>query len=63
LPTLEQNPQTDQLDGHVPESELKFMKPRQAERFVPPVPQSLTDTGMPNSLIEQLILKLLYFKA
>ncbi len=46
----------------MPESELILKKPRQADRFVPPVPRSLTDTGMPNSLIEQLILKILYFK-
>ncbi|MGA8030225.1 MAG: hypothetical protein WB992_24040, partial [Bryobacteraceae bacterium] len=35
---------------------------RQIERFIPSVPRSLGDTGLPNPLIEQLILKLLYFK-
>ncbi len=35
---------------------------RQTERFTPRVPQSLTETGLPSSLMEQLILKLLYFK-
>ncbi len=28
---------------------------------MPPVPQSLAETGLPGSLIEQLILKFLYF--
>ena len=35
---------------------------RQRERFAPPAPQSLADTGLPNSVLEQLILKILYFK-
>ncbi|MBV9297071.1 MAG: hypothetical protein JO145_15975 [Acidobacteriaceae bacterium] len=39
-----------------------LLKTRQVERFTPPVPQSLADTGLPSSVIEQLILKSLYFK-
>ena len=35
---------------------------RQSPRFVPAVPQTLAETGLPNSLVEQLILKILYFK-
>ena len=35
---------------------------RQFERFTPPVPDTLADTGLPGSLIEQLILKFLYFR-
>jgi len=31
--------------------------------FVPPVPQTIAQTGLPASLIEQLILKILYFEA
>src|SRR5581483_7975874 len=43
-------------------SEPQATDPRQIERFIPPVQRSLADTGLPKSLIEQLILKLLYFK-
>lgn len=35
---------------------------RQARRFCPPIPQNIEATGLPSSLIEQLILKLLYYK-
>ena len=35
---------------------------RQLKRFTPPIPESLADTGLPGSLIEQLILKFLYFR-
>ena len=31
-------------------------------RFVPPVPESIDDLGVPQSMIEQLILKILYFR-
>jgi predicted ATPase with chaperone activity len=58
----EQHPQTGQLDGNKPEPQAKPPNPTERERFVPPVPQSLTDTGLPNSIIEQLILKILYFR-
>jgi energy-coupling factor transporter ATP-binding protein EcfA2 len=34
---------------------------RKAERFVPPVPQRFADTGLSGAIIEQLILKFLYF--
>ncbi len=34
---------------------------RRPERFDPPVPQTLADTGLTSALIEQLILKFLYF--
>ncbi|MBI1897556.1 MAG: hypothetical protein HYS04_13675, partial [Acidobacteria bacterium] len=33
-----------------------------APEFVPPVPHDLGDTGLPSSLIEQLLLKILYFR-
>jgi predicted ATPase with chaperone activity len=35
---------------------------RRAGRFHPRVPQSLAETGLPNALVEQLILKFLYFQ-
>ncbi|HEY3937871.1 MAG TPA: hypothetical protein VGL97_10600 [Bryobacteraceae bacterium] len=44
------------------QNEEKVLRPRKAERFTPQAPRSLEDTGLSNSLIEQLILKLLYFK-
>lgn len=52
---------SEELDSNQPES---YSQPitRQTERFTPCVPQSLGETGLPSSLIEQLILKLLYFK-
>jgi predicted ATPase with chaperone activity len=33
-----------------------------AERYSPPIPQSLEETGLPPSMIQQLILKILYFR-
>src|SRR5882724_4680256 len=53
---LERSPQTNS------EVEPKPSDSRKRARFVPPVPLSLAQTGLPNSLIEQLILKLLYFR-
>ncbi|MBV9302848.1 MAG: hypothetical protein JOY62_13385 [Acidobacteriaceae bacterium] len=35
---------------------------RNPERFTPRAPQSLAETGLPGSLFEQLILKILYFQ-
>ncbi len=46
-------------DAEIP---ARLLNPRFNNRFVPPVPQSLTELGLPTSLIEQLILKILYFK-
>lgn len=34
---------------------------RTGQRFAPAVPQSLADTGLPSSTVEQLVLKFLYF--
>jgi len=34
--------------------------PAQVENFAPPVPETIEDTGLPASTIEQLVLKLLY---
>jgi predicted ATPase with chaperone activity len=31
-------------------------------KFVPPVPETLDDLGLPHSIVEQLILKILYFR-
>ncbi len=42
-------------------SEVKQQPSRKNERFAPPIPQTLADVGLPSSLIEQLILKFLYF--
>lgn len=36
-------------------------EPRRRERYEPPMPRTLADTGLPSALIEQLILKFLYF--
>ena len=36
--------------------------PKRSKRFTPPELSSIEDTGLPQSLIEQLILKFLYFK-
>ncbi len=33
-----------------------------AERVVPPVPENIQDTGLPGAMIEQLLLKMLYFR-
>lgn len=35
---------------------------QEPQQFVPPVPESLDDLGIPLSFVEQLILKILYFK-
>src|SRR3954468_12039188 len=35
---------------------------RQSERFSPSTPESLAETGLPSSLIEQLVLKVIYFR-
>jgi predicted ATPase with chaperone activity len=59
---LVEDPQTDQLAGKEPELPVNATDQTRSERFSPPVPQSLSDTGLPNSIIEQLILKILYFK-
>src|SRR6476469_7653569 len=32
------------------------------ERVVPPVPEDLADTGLPGGMVEQLLLKMLYFR-
>jgi predicted ATPase with chaperone activity len=39
-----------------------FVSAREQEAVVPPTPESLADTGISLSLIEQLILKFLYFR-
>ena len=57
-----EDPEIDQLEETTLESRPQAAEPRRGARFVPPVPQSLTDTGLPTSIIEQLILKILYFK-
>ena len=44
------------------DDQAKFARPARAQRFSPSDLASLSDTGLPNSLIEQLILKFLYFK-
>jgi predicted ATPase with chaperone activity len=58
----EQDREIDQLVGTKPDVQEKALDARQNERFAPRAPQSLGDTGLPNSVIEQLILKTLYFK-
>jgi predicted ATPase with chaperone activity len=62
LVLTEQNPEIDQLNGTELELQEKTIPARQSERFIPPVPESLAETGLPNSVIEQLILKTLYLK-
>jgi predicted ATPase with chaperone activity len=57
-----EDPEIDQLEETKPEFRPEATEPRRGERFIPPVPQSLTETGLPTSIIEQLILKILYFK-
>jgi energy-coupling factor transporter ATP-binding protein EcfA2 len=44
------------------ESQHRPARSRQNERFLPPPPQRLADLGLPDSLIEQLLFKLLYFR-
>ena len=48
----------DDSGSHHLEPPLAF---RKSERFVPPVPQNLGETGLPSAIVEQLILKFLYF--
>src|SRR5438067_343386 len=62
LLVIERNPQIDPLAGKEPQFQPESLDFRRDERFIPRVPKSLAETGLPNSLIEQLILKLLYFK-
>ena len=38
------------------------LESRQSRRFSPPAPTNLAETGLPASLIEQLILKIIYFR-
>src|SRR3954469_10870484 len=53
----------DQFRALTPtEPERNGPESRQSRRFCPPTPQTLDATGLPGSLVEQLILKLLYFK-
>ncbi len=59
---IESNPQSGRLDEYEPDADPASIKSRRPERFTPPVPKRLADTGLPNSVIEQLILKLLYLK-
>ncbi|MFL6351908.1 MAG: ATP-binding protein [Bryobacteraceae bacterium] len=58
----EQHPQINQVDETAPEFQPQAIVTRQSERFAPLAPQSLAETGLPNSVIEQLVLKILYFK-
>src|SRR3954469_2211778 len=48
--------------GTQSQDEVTSIESRQGRRFCPPIPQNLEATGLPSSLVEQLILKLLYFK-
>jgi DNA-binding MarR family transcriptional regulator len=59
---IESDPETDHLYGNEPVFPSNSIQTRKLERFIPRMPQSLADTGLSNSTIEQLILKLLYFK-
>jgi predicted ATPase with chaperone activity len=59
---LIEDPVTGPLAKKEPEWPSKATDQTRAERFAPPVPHSLAETGIPNSIIEQLILKILYFK-
>ena len=45
-----------------PDSDPKSHQDRQPERFLPRAPRTLAEAALSNSLIEQLVLKLLYFK-
>lgn len=44
------------------ESVLALAAEQEDLKFVPPIPESLEDLGVPVSLVEQIILKLLYFR-
>lgn len=59
---LETDRQAGRIDGERNGLPSMPAQARQTERFVPPGLKSLADAGLPPSLIEQLILKLLYFK-
>jgi MoxR-like ATPase len=52
---------TDREEDHEKSQLFVPNKPRRRERFEPPALKKLEDTGVPAALIEQLILKLLYF--
>lgn len=41
---------------------MRAVRSRYSERYAPTPPQTLADLGLPPSLLEQLILKLLYFR-
>ncbi len=47
-----------QVTTTIPEFTLKL----EEERYVPPVPQTMEQTGLAPSMIEQLLLKILYFQ-
>lgn len=49
-------------DGTKGESEFVNHELRQSRRFTPSAPTSLAETGLPASLIEQLVLKITYFR-
>jgi predicted ATPase with chaperone activity len=42
--------------------ELAFEEEAHAQAVTPPVPETVEDTGLPGSMIEQLVLKTLYFR-
>lgn len=48
-------------DG-VPELEASFSEPRKSNRFSPRTPATLAETGLPSSVVEQLVLKIIYFR-
>jgi len=50
------------LDGEKSALPPNQIGARQAKRFIPPAPESPADLGLPDSLVEQIILKLLYFR-
>lgn len=56
----------ESTDTHAGENELGLHQPRdfqrrRPDRFTPPVPETVAETGVSGALIEQLILKFLYF--
>jgi hypothetical protein len=44
------------------ESVLALAAEQEDLKFVPPIPESLDDLGIPQSMVEQIILKMLYFR-
>ena len=44
------------------QSKSPIQTPGQAKGPVPPIPERIADTGLPESMVEQLILKTLYFQ-